>query len=77
VVLGGKKLDKFDIPSAEAADLGGAAIQNRTFRVQAVESKPASRNPFAALHDLDPAAGGQPQVRHGRPGDDERGPAAV
>ncbi|WP_151719890.1 type I DNA topoisomerase [Gemmobacter serpentinus] len=47
VLLGGKKLDKFDIPTAEAADLAVAAIQNRTFRVEAVEKKPASRNPFA------------------------------
>ncbi len=47
VLLGGKKLDKFDIPTAEAADLAVAAIQNRTFSVAAVEKKPASRNPFA------------------------------
>ena len=47
VLLGGKKLDKFDIPTAEAADLAVAAIQNRTFSVAAVEKKPASRTPFA------------------------------
>ena len=47
VLLGGKKLDKFDIPTAEAADLAVSAIQNRTFSVAAVEKKPASRNPFA------------------------------
>ncbi len=47
VLLGGKKLDKFDIPTVEAAELAVAAIQNRTFSVAAVEKKPASRNPFA------------------------------
>ena len=47
VLLGGRKLDKFDIPTAEAADLAVSAIQNRTFTVAAVDKKPASRNPFA------------------------------
>ncbi len=46
VVLGGKKLDKFDIPTAEAAELAVQAITNRTFTVSGVESKPASRNPW-------------------------------
>jgi len=46
-VLGGRKLDKFDIPTAEAAELAVSAIQNRTFSVSAVEKKPANRNPFA------------------------------
>jgi DNA topoisomerase I len=36
-----------------------------TLSVLSVEAKPATRNPSAALHDLDPATGGQPQVRHG------------
>ncbi len=47
VTLGGAKLDKFDIPTKEAAELAVAAIENRTFKVLAVESKPASRNPYA------------------------------
>ena len=47
VTLGGKKLDKFDVPTAAAAELAVAAIDNRTFAVQAVESKPAARNPYA------------------------------
>ena len=34
-----------------------------TFSVAAVEAKPARRNPHAALHHLDPAAGSQPQAR--------------
>jgi DNA topoisomerase I len=45
--LAGKKLDKFDIPTAEAAELAVRAITNRTLTVQSVEAKPASRNPYA------------------------------
>ncbi len=47
VVLGGKKLDKFDIPTTEAADLAVKAVTTRTFSVSGVESKPAARNPYA------------------------------
>jgi DNA topoisomerase-1 len=46
-VLGGRKLEKFDIATAEAAELAVAAINNRTFSVKSVEAKPATRNPFA------------------------------
>ena len=45
--LAGKKLDKFDIPTAEAAELAVQAINNRTLTVLSVEAKPASRNPYA------------------------------
>ena len=45
-VLGGKRLDKFDIPTAEAAEIAVQAVTSRTLSVQAVESKPASRNPY-------------------------------
>ena len=45
-VLGGKKLDKFDIPSQTAAELAVQAITSRDFTVRAVEAKPASRNPY-------------------------------
>ena len=45
-VLGGKKLDKFDIPTAEAAELAVKAVTSRDLTVAGVESKPASRNPF-------------------------------
>ncbi len=45
-VLGGRKLDKFDIPTAEAAELAVQAVTSRTLTVASVESKPASRNPF-------------------------------
>ena len=47
VTLGGAKLSKFDIPTAEAAELAVHAITNRTFKVASVEAKPASRNPYA------------------------------
>jgi DNA topoisomerase I len=46
-VLGGKKLDKFDLPTAEAAELAVQAITSRALTVAAVEAKPASRNPYA------------------------------
>ncbi|OWJ75571.1 type I DNA topoisomerase [Haematobacter genomosp. 1] len=44
-VLGGKKLDRYDIPTAEAAEIAVQAIRSRDLTVQGVESKPASRNP--------------------------------
>ena len=46
-VLGGNKLDKFDIATAEAAELAVKAIQSRDLTVASVEAKPASRNPAA------------------------------
>ncbi|WP_444668255.1 type I DNA topoisomerase [Cereibacter changlensis] len=46
-VLGGKKLDKFDIPTAEAAELAVHAVTSRSLSVQSVEAKPAARNPSA------------------------------
>jgi DNA topoisomerase-1 len=46
VSLGGKKLQKFDIPTNVAADLAVQACTSRTFSVSSVESKPATRNPW-------------------------------
>ncbi|MDP3959961.1 MAG: type I DNA topoisomerase, partial [Pseudorhodobacter sp.] len=46
-VLGGAKLDKFDIPTAEAAEIAVQAVTSRTFTVASVEAKPAARNPYA------------------------------
>ena len=46
VTLGGKKLTKFDIPTAAAAELAVQAAKSRDFKVLAVESKPATRNPW-------------------------------
>jgi DNA topoisomerase-1 len=45
-ILGGRKLDKFDIPTAEAAELAVKAVQSRDLSVSAVEAKPVSRNPW-------------------------------
>ena len=44
-VLGGTKLDKFGIETAEAAELAVAAINARDFRVLNIEAKPTARNP--------------------------------
>ncbi|MCJ8138858.1 type I DNA topoisomerase [Falsirhodobacter halotolerans] len=46
-VLGGKKLDRYDIATAEAAELAVQAVTSRDLTVQSVEAKPASRNPSA------------------------------
>ncbi len=46
-VLGGKKLDKFDIATQTAAELAVQAVTSRTLTVQSVEAKPANRNPSA------------------------------
>ena len=45
-ILGGKKLQKFDIPTAEAAEIAVKAVQSRDLSVQSVEAKPANRNPW-------------------------------
>ncbi len=44
-VLGGKKLDKFDIPDETAAELAVSAINTRDLTIQSVEAKPGTRNP--------------------------------
>ncbi|MBE3637792.1 type I DNA topoisomerase [Mangrovicoccus algicola] len=44
-VLGGRKLEKFDIPTQEAADLAVQAIRSRDLSVTSVEARPGSRNP--------------------------------
>jgi DNA topoisomerase I len=46
-VLAGKKLDKFDIATREAAEIAVQAVTSRTLTVQSVEAKPAARNPSA------------------------------
>ncbi|MCA3508102.1 MAG: type I DNA topoisomerase [Rhodobacter sp.] len=45
-VLGGRKLDKYDIPTAAAAELAVQAVTARSLTVKSVEAKPASRNPY-------------------------------
>jgi len=46
-VLGGKKLEKFDIGTETAAELAVQAINSRDLSVKTVEAKPANRNPSA------------------------------
>ena len=46
-VLGGKKLDKFDLQNETAAELAVQAIHSRDMTVTSVEAKPATRNPSA------------------------------
>ena len=45
-VLGGRKLDKFDIANQTAAELAVQAITSRDLHVRSVEAKPAARNPY-------------------------------
>ena len=47
VSLAGKKLDRFDIATGEAAELAVQAVRSRDLTVNSVEAKPASRNPSA------------------------------
>ena len=45
-ILGGNKLEKFDIENAVAAELAVQAVQSRDLTVESVEAKPATRNPY-------------------------------
>ncbi|AOZ70879.1 DNA topoisomerase I [Rhodobacter xanthinilyticus] len=45
-VLGGKKLDKFDLATATDAELAVQAVSSRALTVKSVEAKPATRNPY-------------------------------
>ncbi len=44
-VLGGHKLDRYDLENETAAELAVQAISSRDLSVQSVEAKPATRNP--------------------------------
>ncbi len=44
-VLGGKKLDRYDLPTAAETGLAVQAVASRTLEVREVEAKPTSRNP--------------------------------
>ncbi|MEJ6394321.1 type I DNA topoisomerase [Gymnodinialimonas sp. 2305UL16-5] len=46
-VLGGKKLDRYDLPNAAEAGLAVQAVSSRALSVTNVEAKPTSRNPAA------------------------------
>ncbi len=43
--LGGRKLDRYDIATAEAAEIAVQAITSRTLTVTSVDSRPVQRNP--------------------------------
>ena len=45
-VLGGKKLEKFDLANETAAELAVQAVTSRAMTVRSVEAKPATRNPY-------------------------------
>ncbi|MCV2865586.1 type I DNA topoisomerase [Defluviimonas sp. WL0075] len=45
-VLGGKKLDRYDLANETAAELAVQAIRSRDLTVKSVEAKPAARNPY-------------------------------
>jgi len=45
-VLGGKKLDRYDLANETAAELAVQAVTSRPLTVKSVEAKPASRNPY-------------------------------
>ncbi|MCB1336819.1 MAG: type I DNA topoisomerase [Maritimibacter sp.] len=47
VSLGGRKLDRYDIPNQTEAEIAVQAVRSRDLAVQSVEAKPASRNPSA------------------------------
>ena len=77
VTLAGRKLDRYDIENATAGRDGGAggdlARPDRDRR----RGQARQPQPVRALHDLDPPAGGEPEVRHGRQAVHERGAAAL
>ncbi len=76
-VLAGKKLDKYDIENDTQAELAVQAINSREPDGRIGRGETRQPQPLGAVHDLDPAARGQPQIRHGRASDDEHGPAPL
>ncbi|MEO1977289.1 MAG: type I DNA topoisomerase [Paracoccaceae bacterium] len=46
-VLGGKKLDRFDLENATQAELAVQAVASRKLKIASVEAKPSTRNPSA------------------------------
>ena len=46
-VMGGKKLDKYDLANETAAELAVQAVTSRALKATSVEAKPAARNPSA------------------------------
>ena len=46
-VLGGRRLERFDIPDQASAELAVQAVSSRALTVRSVEEKPGTRNPSA------------------------------
>ena len=59
----GEKLGRLDIPDEATAKRIEAALRSGDYRVVSVEAKPVAPQSAAALHHLDPAAGGLAQAR--------------
>jgi len=60
VTMAGKKLDRY------AGRTGGAGDHLARARRHSCRGETGQPQPVGTLHDLDPATGGQPQIRHGR-----------
>ena len=65
------------LDEAAARGAGRRAARTPPFAVRSVEDKPYTPPPGGAVHDLDPAAGGQPQAAVDRADRDAGGAAAV
>ncbi|WP_339114267.1 type I DNA topoisomerase [Thioclava sp. GXIMD2076] len=46
-MMGGKKLDKYDLANQTDAEMAVQAVSSRALMVNSVEAKPATRNPYA------------------------------
>ena len=76
--LDGKKLEQFDLPNEASWRMRAKRrVEAGRFHVGSVEKKRVKRNPHAAVHHLDPAAGGIAQARLRRAADHAPGAAAL
>ena len=72
VTLAGKKLDRFDLANETQAEMAVQAITSRDLTVTGVEAQPVR-----PLHDVDLAAGSQPQTGNGGSANNEHRSAAL
>ena len=77
VQLDGKKIDRLTIGNKGDADAAKAVVEAGRFTVSSVETKPFAQEPAAAVHHLDPAAGGGAQARLCRQPHDAGRPVAL
>ena len=75
--LDGRKLDKFDLDTQERAEQAKREIERRAFSVAVDRPPPGPPQSAAALHHLDPAAGGLAQARPRRRHRHAHRPAAL